>query len=497
MTTGNSTRPRRNRGGPDRPASSPLTPPASSIESRFQMIGQGPQDLDPGEILIVRLHQGPGRNFGAGAVHHVAHRMLVVGGPLPVAPVLGGDLEALVGLGLPLMEAGELLVGADGQPELHHQPPSPHHLVLEIVDLGIGPHPVGLRAKALDPLHQHPTVPGSVEDQHLAVAGQMAPETPQIGLSPLLLGGGGHRHDVVLAGVQGRRDPADGASLAGGIHALEDRDEGTRCETRMPGEQRQAALLAGQFPLVSLLLHGLAQRQCVDQVATIVGRRRQRRPAPARLPGLAGQLETPGEGGQQRPPHGQGPIALVGAIHDQPRRLAGAGEAQGMARQRVRASDSRAFRRCRRAFLVRWNHSLTSRTPSRASMASKRLISSRRWSRLAFLPSFRTRAAMGSVYQLPKTMAIRPLGGRTRQKRHRGGRSRSSGLGGPKAWVWMWRGSIHSLRRLTVSPLPAAFIPLIRITTAKWPSSMSSYWASSRLARKAGRAWLYSSLATA
>ena len=64
-------------------------------------------------------------------------------------------------------------------------------------------------------------------------------------------------------------------------------------------------------------------------------------------------------------------------------------------------------------------------------------------------------------------MPMRPLGGSARQKRHISGRSRSSSVSAPKAWVWMWRGSIHSLRRLTVSPLPAPSTPFTRITTGK------------------------------
>ncbi len=62
-------------------------------------------------------------------------------------------------------------------------------------------------------------------------------------------------------------------------------------------------------------------------------------------------------------------------------------------------------------------------------------------------------------------MITRPFGGSTRQKRHIGGRCASSSVGLPKACVTMWRGSIHSLSRLTVSPLPAPSTPAIRITT--------------------------------
>ena len=69
------------------------------------------------------------------------------------------------------------------------------------------------------------------------------------------------------------------------------------------------------------------------------------------------------------------------------------------------------------------------------------------------------------MYQEPNRIASLPLGGSTRQKRHSGGRSRSSSVGAPSAWVSISRGSIHSLRVLTVSPLPAPSTPAISTIT--------------------------------
>ena len=83
------------------------------------------------------------------------------------------------------------------------------------------------------------------------------------------------------------------------------------------------------------------------------------------------------------------------------------------------------------------------------------------------------------VCQAPKKMPILPLGGSARQKRHSAGRSRSSSEGSKNALVWMWRGSIHSLSRLTVSLLPAPSTPAIRIRTGKRPFCFRSYCASS------------------
>src|SRR3990172_12422828 len=56
----------------------------------------------------------------------------------------------------------------------------------------------------------------------------------------------------------------------------------------------------------------------------------------------------------------------------------------------------------------------------------------------------------------------------------------------------MWRGSIHSLRMLTVSPLPAPSTPPIRTITGKLLFSSSSYWAFSSASRSLGSCRSYS-----
>ena len=93
-------------------------------------------------------------------------------------------------------------------------------------------------------------------------------------------------------------------------------------------------------------------------------------------------------------------------------------------------------------------------------------------------------ARAGRVCQAPKKMPIWPLGGSARQKRQVAGRSDSSSDGGPKAVVRMWRGSIHSLSRFTVSPLPAPSTPAMRMSTGKRPSSFRSYCAFNNAARR-------------
>ena len=104
--------------------------------------------------------------------------------------------------------------------------PCSDQLILEVVDLGVGPLPLGLLGEALDPLDQHPAVPAAVEDGHPPGPRQMPPEPPEVVLRPFLVGRSGDRNHLIVARVEGRDDAADGAALAGGVPSLEDEDGG-------------------------------------------------------------------------------------------------------------------------------------------------------------------------------------------------------------------------------------------------------------------------------
>ena len=96
------------------------------------------------------------------------------------------------------------------------------------------------------------------------------------------------------------------------------------------------------------------------------------------------------------------------------------------------------------------------------------------------------RSTMGAVYQEPKKIPILPFGGSALQKRHMGGRDRSSSLGAPIAWTWMSRGSIHSSSRLTSSPFPPPSTPPDSRTMGKSARSITRCCAPSRAERSFG-----------
>src|SRR6185437_6082217 len=114
----------------------------------------------------------------ARAIDHVADRALVRLPLVAVAPVLGGDLEALVTGLLPLAEATQLLLLVDLQPELHDDDARSHEGVLEVDDLAVGPHPVRLGGEAFDALDEHAAVPAAVEQGEVPAPRDGAPEAP-------------------------------------------------------------------------------------------------------------------------------------------------------------------------------------------------------------------------------------------------------------------------------------------------------------------------------
>src|SRR6185312_16804696 len=108
--------------------------------------------LDAREALVVGSDDVPRGMVRGGSIDHVVHRPVVLRPLAAVAPVLARDLEALVGRVLARAEALQLLAHRDGEPELRHDRARSRELLLEIVDLVVGAHPVESGAVALDAL---------------------------------------------------------------------------------------------------------------------------------------------------------------------------------------------------------------------------------------------------------------------------------------------------------------------------------------------------------
>src|SRR5690606_25855106 len=146
----------------------------------FDGLASGPEHLEPRVFLVVRRDDRPRRILGARAPYHVARGTLVGCEVAAVLPILLVDLEALERLLPAVLEALQLLVLADSEPELVDDHSRFGELQLERVDLIVSAAPVRLGREAPHPLDEHAPVPGTIEDREPAALRQVAPETPQV-----------------------------------------------------------------------------------------------------------------------------------------------------------------------------------------------------------------------------------------------------------------------------------------------------------------------------
>ena len=79
-----------------------------------------------------------------------------------------------------------------------------------------------------------------------------------MGLGALLVGWRCHRNNAVQAGIQCWRDAADGAALAGGIHAFISGNHRMLAELWMARQQREVTLVFAQLRLVAFLCQCMA-----------------------------------------------------------------------------------------------------------------------------------------------------------------------------------------------------------------------------------------------
>ena len=247
---------------------------------------------------------------------------------LAVAPVFLGNLEPLVlNLGT-LLEALELLLVANLQPELDDNAASVPDVVFEVVDFSVGTQPVRLAAESLDPLDEYATKPGAVENDHSPEPRHVTPESPEVRLCTLLFGGRSDRDDLVLPRIHGRHYPANGAALAGCIRTFESKNQGPLLEVRVAHQFGQAPLPGRKLGLVDLFCQALRHVERTQHVQT-VDPGRERRGHRRVLVAFVGQTLL--ERLEDRLANGQRAITIVGSLDDDPRRPGRIGGTQQVA----------------------------------------------------------------------------------------------------------------------------------------------------------------------
>ena len=115
-----------------------------------------------------------------------------------------------------------VLLGLGCVQENLHQPHAiGQQQCLEIIDFLEGIPPTRLRREAIDPLHQHPAVPGAIEHGDFAIAGQALPEPPQIMARRLLARGRRDRPDLAEPRIKRRVHPRHQPALARCVPAFD------------------------------------------------------------------------------------------------------------------------------------------------------------------------------------------------------------------------------------------------------------------------------------
>ena len=156
---------------------------------------------------------------------------------------------------------------------------------------------------------------------------QMAPEAPQIGLSPLFFARRGNRYHVVLTRVQCLRHAPDRAALASRVHALEHQHQRALAHRRVTHQQIQSTLQVHQTTLVGLEWQRTLVVKGAEQGPLIDGqwRHRCRQCRSGCLPG-----QPLAERVKQVLPSRQSAVSRIAAFDHQPWRLSGAGLAQSL-----------------------------------------------------------------------------------------------------------------------------------------------------------------------
>ena len=184
-----------------------------------------PHGVKAGAILVVGADDGPGRVGGVGVKEH---GFLGLGVRVPAAErfdVHGAEFPLLERVLRATEEPAQLLLAADGEPELEEPDAAADHHALELGSLAHELEILVRRAEAHDVLDAAAVVPGAVEENDFALGGKVLDVTLEIPLAALGVGRLGQRDDLGAARIEIFGEALDGAALAGGVAALEKHDD--------------------------------------------------------------------------------------------------------------------------------------------------------------------------------------------------------------------------------------------------------------------------------
>ena len=149
-------------------------------------------------------------------------------------------------------EPAQLLFAANGEPELKEADAAADHHALELGSLAHKLEIFSGRAEAHDVFNPATVIPGAVEENDLTLGGKVLDVALEIPLSALGVGRLGQRDDPCPARIEIFGETLNGATLAGGVAALEEHDD-TLSDFLDPGLHLDQLDLE-QFNLLEIIL---------------------------------------------------------------------------------------------------------------------------------------------------------------------------------------------------------------------------------------------------
>src|SRR3954452_10434077 len=151
----------------------------------------------------------PGGVGVSGAGDHVLDSLHVLVALVAVPPILVGQLPRFQRVLLALLEALQLLLLGDVEPELDQDRALVGERALKAVYLVIRAQPLLAGRVLLDPLDEHPPIPRAVEHGHPSPTRQIGPEAPEEVMALLVMGRCRELHDPNVPRIDLGYQPLD------------------------------------------------------------------------------------------------------------------------------------------------------------------------------------------------------------------------------------------------------------------------------------------------
>lgn len=234
----------------------------------FDGCDQSASDFHPCEPLEVSWDDAP-RGVGCvGPKEHLFRRLVVLCPLASIAPIFIRDFPMLVGVGFASFEPYKLFFFRDVEVDFDEDRAVVRQLFLEAVDLFEGPFPLLLFGKTFHPFHKNASVPRAVKDGDVPVGRESGPETPEVVVLILFLGGFADRVDAIEARVESFNRALDGSAFSCGVGPFKHRDQGALCfgEGSLVAQEFELRVFQGR--LVVLFIH-TGMIEGVEAVGTI------------------------------------------------------------------------------------------------------------------------------------------------------------------------------------------------------------------------------------